>query len=342
MFPRLDVDFHLAPFVDPRDHVGVATARVNIGAPHFEKPREFWVRPVRWVDRYNPGYANLLLRPIEAEEARLIIANFAFKHSWREEKLELPANWLEGRTNNHTGETRTLFSSCSRFWHEPEQNVRVAWQGCNNPVFCKEIVYPPDHPLRYLCFQPHSSAETRRFSLDEFVDWPTADFHNFLHQQLDNPNSQLYLTWKWSQLAQEERWRQFFALPRWNQLPILLKSILQNEAFHNPEIARFGAQTNFRSFDRHLQIRSSPFQTQNTTIRVRNWARVICCHFDKMETEATIPDLVYFESLGVLNVECAAPTHHEMLEARLRLHEWARQHLPPSQASELITLDDLN
>ena len=82
-FPRLDVDFHLAPFVDARDHGGVAAARVTIGAPHFEKPREFWARPLPAKMALNSYHPLVCSAPTHHEmlEARLQL------HAWARENL---------------------------------------------------------------------------------------------------------------------------------------------------------------------------------------------------------------------------------------------------------------
>ena len=341
MFPRLDVDFHLAPFVDSRDHVGVAAARVRIGAPHFEREREFWVRAVRWY-RVSER-ANLLLRPVDAEDSRLLLATFAFKIDSAAEDLNFPIDWQEAAHNR-----KKLFSSLARFWHEPQQNIRIGWKAAENPT-----LYLPDEQKLRGEWQLFPFNEARHFSADAFVDLPTKDFHDFLQQRARDTQSQLHLSWQWHSLTLEQQWSRFFAGPIWKHYPKLLQNIMQSEAFFTPKIATGGVEVDFSFAYAPMRVKGVGYMP--VPGRSRRWERVLYEYFGAQKAESYVPAHIDFQDVkllrpnsekyesprNVLNVKCPAPTHHEMLEARLQLHEWARAHLPPSRARELIALDDL-
>ncbi len=346
-FPRLDVDYHLAPFVDARDHLDAAAARVTIGAPHFEKAREFWVRPVRWYRASER--ANLLLRPVEADIPRLLLATFAFKINSDSEILTLPNRWKKAAENR-----KKLFSSLARFWHEPQQNIRVGWKAAENPTLYLPGQQPSDDRWQLFSFN-----EARRFSPDEFADLPAEDFHNFLRQQAQNTQSQLYLSWQWHSLTRQQQWNRFFAGPIWKHYPNLLKNILQSEALYTPEIAIGGAETDFEWANPLMNVKIANRPLIRIPERSKKMERILYEYFCAQIPESCVPAHVDFQGVkapfsefnshattkqyprlfNVLHVKCPAPTHHEMLEARLQLHAWARAHLPPARAQELIALD---
>ena len=282
----------------------------------FQKPREFWVRPVRWYEE-GSDYANLLLRPVGAEDSRLLLATFAFKdsrnHSHDAIDIQLPDSWQLGRKNGRSGQSGKLFSSLIRFWNQAGQDVHIGVQEKKNPVLCRRRSSTSFHNPRPWHSEPFTGI--RSFTLDELADWPTPDFHDFLERHLKDENSQLHLLWNWSRLKYRERWNSFFQGPEWECFPALLKSLLQSEGLRSPDIARFGAEMSYESHHDTIKICSSPPTWLKDSVRLKEWKSALRDYFKDVKTAARVPDSVHLQAFAVLMTSCRPVSHHEILEA---------------------------
>ena len=351
-FPRLDVDLHLAPFVDPRDHLGVAAARVTIGAPHFEKAREFWVRPVRWV---NGGNGNLLLRPIESEDATLFLALVATEDLGNEENVSLPADWERGFVNGSRNGVKLPFDFLARYWRHPDFPIASRYilsdDEERNPPSLHVLNGSEDYDFKW----PVAFTQALSFTSDEWINWPSHEFHAFVTGQFDDPKSQLRLTWQWLRIPASQRFDIYVQRPEWKGFMPLMKQVLQSEFLVDRTLwrARFGIRWYFLeegglryikkgmfgpAFARNLQ----KIRTFESSQRLSAWSQAVREHYESLATTMPAPHQMKNRILDGHTIDCKPPTHHEMLEARLQLHAWARAHLPPSRADELIALDDLN
>jgi hypothetical protein len=336
-FPALDVDFHLAPFVDPRDHIGAAHARVEISAP-FSKPRAFWVRPVRWSNCSTWG--NLLMRPVEAEKSRLLLGLYAFKISDRSVRdetagLELPQNWEEGFQNGSLHPISQLpFAHFTRYWRHEKIPAAVCFSATDDQGIWALTANNElegswsRHYTEPLCLSP-----------DELIDWATSDFHGYMSHQFDEKQSQLRLTWEWFRLSPEERLEIFFGRAEWKKFLVVMTWVLESEAVNVRAIAEWGAQWNFLSKHGKVKLGYSRPNTIQSTSRLTEWGAAICAHFEALGRESPIRASIGLRSFYSLRANCEPLSHHDILEARLRLNEWARENLASDEARRLIEME---
>ena len=334
-FPRLDVDLHLAPFVDARDHLGVAAARVTIGAPHFEREREFWVRPVR--SRWSNNNTHILLRPIGGLDNQLLLLpnEISYSADVAHTQPELPVGWRQQGLSVAVPYLKN--ATFARHWRHPTLPVAAR-------IICSEYAQSRLYPLQNLEVEndAHNYEDPLQLSLEELLDWPSERLHGFVARQFDDKRSQLSLTWEWIQIPRAQRFEEFFNRPEWNGFLDLNKCVLRSEALRNSKIAQWGAGWLFlKNVPWGLACNSQPHQSCDAT-RINEWALEIRRFYERHINQASVPFLMSLRFHDSQSLTCPAPTHHEMLEARLQLHAWARAHLPPSLAAELIALDALN
>ena len=178
-----------------------------------------------------------------------------------------------------------------------------------------------------------------QLSPDELLDWPTEKLHSAIERQFANRNSELALTWNWSQISRGERFQAFFARPEWSGFLRLMQCILISQAFLSPALAQSGASWHFlEDYMGFIRVNSNPPQIVDPQ-RAQIWRQTILEIYQRRETQQPTPAKMSLRYHHYHPLKCSAPTYHEMLEARLQLHEWARVHLPPSWAQELIALD---
>lgn len=356
MFPRLDVDFHLAPFVDPRDHVGVAAARVAIGAPHFEKPREFWVRPVRWTGAEKVEHY-FVVRPIEAAENQLFLARKVAIYPHDLDGTDLPLSWGKGVIDGPKIKVKSRLNNLLRYWRHPTLPLAASYSfyfGQDQNQFAPSLHSLTGSDAREFLW-PTEFGEPLKFSSDQWLDWSAQDFHAFVAHQFDDSQSEIYLTWQWIQIPQEEWFATYVGRPEWSGFIELMRLVLINEFSHNENLSRQELKVQWNFALRRLQtnkalnwvngmmaLRNSAQNSFEYSQRLNIWSQAIRNHYDGLATQMPAPKSVNSHILRCHPISCSPPTHHEMLEARLQLHAWARENLPPSRAGELIALDDLN
>lgn len=332
MLPLLDVDFHLAPFVDPRDHVGVAAARVVIGAPHFERERDFWVRPVR--SNAKQISIHLLLRPVEAEIERVLIypffmacENIDSTPDWKLLEARATSRFADDKFCTHIIRSRRPTQDCIICYRNSGlSRLHFFWSWSQKNEF---------HMARYEKLPP-----TFQLDFGEFVDLTTSEFHGRLEEEWNQPDSHTYSMWKWWRIPMLERskmTREIIDSSRFKKAKELMTLVLKSEAIYNSSIAESGARWRFCWPEATNGIRDLKH-----TPRLKKWAEVIGDYLQILETKHTIPVTAKRDSIKSQSVECSPLSYHEMLEARLTLHAWARENLSPSQANELIAPDDLN
>ena len=334
MFPHLDVDFHLAPFVDPRDHLGVAAARVTIGAPHFDKPREFWVRPLRVFASF-PGAGNggigvkdVLIRPVEMPKNHLLLMiGNAHLCIGKEDEPKFLVDLI------------SRGAVLARHWRHPDLPLAVRLNSSQSTRGVELF------PLQMSQEDAYKYEDPLQLSPDELLDWPIEKIHDSIERQFADENSELQVAWNWAQIPRNERFKAFFARPEWRGFLHLMRCILISQAFLSPVITQSGATWRFlEDHVEYIQVKSKPPQFLDSK-RCKIWLQAILDIYQRRETQTSAPIKMLFAHYNfrpIYPIICSPPTHHEMLEARLQLHEWARAHLPPSRAAELIALDDLN
>ena len=179
--------------------------------------------------------------------------------------------------------------------------------------------------------------QVTELSLDEFVAWPEAEFRAHLQRQWSEEASQFRLTWKWMNTAAEERNKPLFAVvdtPQWREIQCKMTLVLISEAIYNSTVARSGARWRFR----WPEDKTQPRDLEHSQ-RLSRWSNAIWNYFNVFEFPACIPTIVKEDFINPQFVQCAAPSHHQMLEAQLQLHAWARANLAPEAAEHLIALD---
>ena len=343
MFPRLDVDFHLAPFVDERDHLGAAQARVEIGLPFFEQPREFWARPLRPVKINmrgdNGGRSDILLRPVgaPADHLLLLINELQWLGLDALSKEKPSTKWEQQWENCGLPVAHLRHGQFARCWRHP--NLPLATRLSVSQNLGKSDRDARLFPLQMSQEHAHNYEDPLQLSLDELLDWPTKGLHDSLQHQFCNPNSELSLTWEWIQIPRSQRFQTFFARPQWNGFLPLIKCVLINEAWHVPQITESGAVWKFlENPTSFFQAESMPPQFFEPT-RLNAWSHAILDFYQRREVQRPTPKLMSLNLYKSRPLRCAAPSHHEMLEARLQLHAWARANLTHADAQRLIALD---
>lgn len=326
MFPSLDVDFPFDWLIRPDSRVGQAQACVEIGAPFLEKPRQFWARLA------SPGHGgdfhHVLLRPVEAEESRIFVALYGYRH---QENLE--DFWKSGLTSTQSGDAPisglSRFSGLSRCWRDKNQEVGVLFRLCGGPI----LNWPNNGSGSY--------HEPQKWTFEEFIEWRTDDLHRFLEQQWADERSQMRLTWKWSQLSLREKCDAMFVCERgrWSVALRVLSRVLKSEGLVNREIAEFGASWEVVEPGETILIRNERLKKSAASPRLQAWQSAILKIFKILRLGENVPQLIGEHLVTGTSVGCGPLSHHEILEARQQLNAWARKNLAPDEAERLIAME---
>lgn len=348
MLPQLDVDFHLAPFVDSRDHVG---------APHFEKPREFWVRPVRWTG-VEGNRVNLIVRPVEAEDDQLFLAMGDVESLADSDEISLPETWEKGFIDGTRKGLDVPVHHLERYWRHPCLPTAAHYS-----LFINQNQFAPALHLlngsdQHEFLWATEFGEPLTLSADEWIDWSAQDFHSSVSRQFDDPQSEIYLTWQWIQIPPAERFAAYVGRPEWSEFMKLMRLVLQSEFLHNNSLSQQELKMDWHfGLSRKLQTVkparwasgcfpiTSSVHVQSRfqySPRLDAWSKAIRGYYESLPTQMPAPRFINRHIFNSHPVSCFAPSHHEMLEARLQLHAWAHAHLPSEEAQSLIEMDDLN
>ena len=354
MFPRLDVDFHLAPFVDARDHFGLAQARVRIGAPHFEKPREFWVRPVRWTGAEKTDHF-FIIRPVELGADQLFLAIKTIAHFLDWDVEELPPGWGKGVVEGPKTSVKSSLNHLERYHRHPTLPMAARYSfyfGLNQ--FAPSLYALRGSETREFLW-PINFGDPLAFSSGQWADWQAQEFHAFVSQQFDDSQSEMYLTWQWLQIPREQWFAAYVGRSEWSGFTELMRLVLINEFGHNKNLARQELEVEWHYGIRKLQTSTaaqwangllpgarSAGNTFEYSQRLDNWSKALRNYYEGLATQMPAPKFINAHIFYDHSISCSAPSHHEMLEARLQLHAWARAHLAPAEARRLIELDALN
>ena len=274
------------------------------------------------------------MRPVGAAENHLFL--LLTGNSWLS-FIEAPTVVTEPKLPDNWDDQESLQSiPFARCWRHPSLPLAVRLDSSDHK---REATL---FPLQMSHGDACGYEDPLQLSPDELLDWPTEKLHSAIKRQFANSNSELALTWNWSQIPQGERFQAFFGRPEWSGFLHLMQCILISQAFLSPALAQSGAA--WRFLEAHLgfiQINSNPPQIVDPK-RAKIWMQTILDIYQRRETQQPTPAKMSLNYHYYHPLICPAPTHHEMLEARLQLHAWARAHLPPSRAAELIALDGLN
>ena len=326
-FPALDLDAASRLVFPPESHFGHAQYRFEFAPQGCERQIVLWTRAIQ---SSSSSQYLLVARPENAYYERVFILNYPKVVSSFQELMDniakptKPFDW--GQWEN---QTTPNFISFTRIW-SPNQQL---------------FFYVDEKKIRArgvsgFRFRFH---ERDQMTQMQFLECSDTDFKNRMKILWEDKSGDFRIEADWSSLKREERDEIMSECKNgdWEELRFIASLIL---------IVRIGYEKQLPSEemmwllggDNHLTLWSPKenFNTDRDEFLIE-WWRAIASVFQPINMvwdggRTDIPECMkkYGSSRGFVKIQ--PPTHHEILEARAQLAQWARENLGEQRARKLL------